>query len=269
MLSPAKPLITTFWFYHIKHLIITKLELFFLSVYPACNLLLQSSLCGHSALNQRSSSVEAFAGSLLTWEERRSDSFDLKSVKSLFVSVKVWIICFDLMWFERSTVFVQQVSWSWIYHTKGLFDVFFQLNLRAGSLPHVRTQNISVWTARVRWGSDIQTWRESFWEITLQKISSLRWTTRLFYRGSFRRGREASRVPPRSCGLFQSSSSSSLSLICSFPTHQLCIPATGWTRRGKLDPEVTSRLGSKTCRQVKNNVESAGICVVCNWGEWI
>lgn len=125
MLSPAKPLITTFWFYHIKHLIITKLELFFLSVYPACNLLLQSSLCGHSALNQRSNSVEAFAGSLLTWEERRSDSFDLKSVKSLFVSVKVWIICFDLMWFERSTVFVQQVSWSWIYHTKGLFDGFF------------------------------------------------------------------------------------------------------------------------------------------------
>lgn len=136
-----------------------------------------------------------------------------------------------------------------IYHIKSVsefcFFFFFQMNLCNVSQPHIHTESISVWTAWVRWCSERpakgKLW-QSFESPSCKNNQSEMNKKAIIQRELWRITRGILVFSIWLLGPFQTFSSSSIS------THQLCIPATAWTRRGKLDPEVTFCLGSKICR---------------------
>lgn len=142
--------------------------------------------------------------------------------------VKVWLICCDLIRFDQAPLLgvcptsVLELN----YHTKSLV-------VCTSSLPHIHMENVTASTTQVRWCSDKPT-QENSWESLFESSFCRNKQSGMNEKGILQR--ELSEWRPGLCHnvVWPFQNSFSFSSICSFPSHQLCIPATSWTRRGKL-----------------------------------
>lgn len=144
------------------------------------------------------------------------------------MSVKVWLMCSDLIWFERPPlcgicpICVPEL----IYHA--FLTLLFFFFFPAGPL---WVTPASTWrTAQVWWCSDLPRREESFKSIRPAKISSLRCNWGLFYRGSFQWRQKVSQSSI--WGLLASSRLPLLRSSVDSPLIIFAFPLQGWPGEG-------------------------------------